>query len=272
MAEAAPAESSAPAERGGFGDRGDRRGRGRGERGGRRRREGPAKEDAEWVPVTKLGRLVAAKKIETLEEIFVHSLPIKEEQIVDRFLDEKVLKNEVMKVNSVQKQTRAGQRTRFKAFVAVGDENGHVGLGWKHAKEVQGAIKGALTSAKLSIIPIRRGYWGNKIGTPHTLPMKVTGKCGSVRVRLVPAPRGTAIVGAPVSKKVLQFAGVNDCYTCSSGKTRTAGNFLKATFNALSKTYSYLSPDLWAKREFDQNPYMKFNQWLKETDFKKLRD
>lgn len=267
MAEAAPpAEPSGRARGEGFGDRRGRRG---GDRGGRRRGPGgPEKENAEWVPVTKLGRLVAAKKIETLEEIFVHSLPIKEQEIVDKFLDEKTLKNEVMKVNSVQKQTRAGQRTRFKAFVAIGDENGHVGLGWKHAKEVQGAIKGALISAKLSIIPIRRGYWGNKIGTPHTLPTKITGKCGSVRVRLVPAPRGTGIVGAPVPKKILQFAGVTDSYTCSSGKTRTAGNFLKATFDALSKTYSYLSPDLWAKRDFDQNPYMKFNQWLKETDFK----
>jgi small subunit ribosomal protein S2e len=121
------------AERGrteGFGGRGPRRG------GGRRRNRGPEKEDSEWVPVTKLGRLVAAKKIERLEEIFVHSLPIKEQEIIDRFLDEKVLLNEVMKVKSVQKQTRAGQRTRFKAFVAVGDQEGHVGLGWKHSKEV----------------------------------------------------------------------------------------------------------------------------------------
>jgi small subunit ribosomal protein S2e len=48
--------------------------------------------------------------------------------------------------------------------VAVGDGKCHVGLGWKHAKEVKEAIKGALTAAKLSITPIRLGYWGNKIG------------------------------------------------------------------------------------------------------------
>ncbi|KAJ6424788.1 hypothetical protein OIU84_025542 [Salix udensis] len=42
---------------------------------------------------------------------------------------------------------------------------------------------------KLSVIPVRRGYWGNKIGKPHTVPCKVTGKCGSVTVRTVPAPR-----------------------------------------------------------------------------------
>jgi len=63
------------------------------------------------------------------------------------------------------------------------------------------------------MVPVRRGYWGNKIGNPHTIPCKVTGRSGSVRVRLVPAPRGTGIVGAPTSKKVLQFAGIQDCYT-----------------------------------------------------------
>jgi small subunit ribosomal protein S2e len=116
---------------------------------------------------------------------------------------EVVLYDEVMKIISVQKQTKAGQRTRFKAVVAIGDQQGHVGLGVKVSKEVQIAIKGALVDAKLSIIPVRRGYWGNKIGNVHTVPVKVTGKCGSVSVRLVPAARGTGIVGAPTSKKLL---------------------------------------------------------------------
>ena len=52
------------------------------------------------------------------------------------------------------------------------------------------AIRGAIIAAKMAVIPIRRGYWGNKIGKPHTVPAKMTGKCGSVTVRLVPAPRG----------------------------------------------------------------------------------
>lgn len=74
----------------------------------------------------------------------------------------------------VQKQTRAGQRTRFKAFVAIGDSKGHIGLGVKCSKEVATAIRGAIILAKLSVVPVRRGYWGNKIGQPHTVPCKVS--------------------------------------------------------------------------------------------------
>ena len=130
----------------------------------------------------------------------------------------------------VQKQTRAGQRTRFKAFVAIGDYNGHVGLGVKCSKEVATAIRGAIILAKLSIVPVRRGFWGNKIGRPHTVPCKVTGKCGSIWVRLIPAPRGTGIVSAPVPKKLLQMAGIEDCYTSARGSTGTLGNFGKFLF------------------------------------------
>ena len=64
------------------------------------------------------------------------------------------------------------------------------------------AIRGAIIQAKMSMVPVRRGYWGNKIGKVHTVPTKITGKCGSVSIRLVPAPRGAGVVAARVPKKV----------------------------------------------------------------------
>lgn len=83
--------------RGGFGSRGDRGGD-RGRRGRRGARRGGGKsEEKEWQPVTKLGRLVKAGKIKSMEEIYLHSLAIKEYQIVDFFLPK--LKDEVMKVS-----------------------------------------------------------------------------------------------------------------------------------------------------------------------------
>jgi len=225
--------------------------------------------------VTKLGRLVKEKLIKKLEEIYLYSLPIKEYQIIDWFLGGKI-KDEVMKIMPVQKQTRAGQRTRFKAFVIVGDSDGHVGLGVKCSKEVATAIRGAIILAKLSVVPIRRGYWGNKIGSPHTVPSKITGKCGSVSLRMVPAPRGTGIVAARTPKKVLQFAGIQDVFTSTTGHTKTMGNFVKATFAALQNTYGFLTPDLWKETVLNKTPYQEYSDFLlaskKEAYAKKLTE
>lgn len=248
-------------QRGGGGERRGFGGRGRGGPGGR---GGPRGKGDDWVPMTKLGRLVKGDKIQSLEEIYTHSIPIKEAPIVDKLIarQNKSLSDEVMKIISVQKQTKAGQRTRFKAVVVIGDQDGHVGLGIKVAKEVQIAIKGALIVAKLNLIPVRRGYWGNKIGKVHTIASKCTGKGGSVRVKLVPAPRGTGIVAAPIPKKILQFSGIEDVYTCSSGHTRTPENFIKATFAAVAHSYTYLSPDLWTKTENVPSPFGVNAEWL----------
>merc|ERR1711862_684903 len=60
-----------------------------------------------------------------------------------------------------------------------------------------------------------------------------------------PRSQRYCIVSAPVPKKLLQMAGIEDCYTTARGSTGTLGNFAKATYAAIAKTYAYLTPDLW---------------------------
>lgn len=254
--------------RGGFG-----RGRGRGGRDGGRgggrgrgRGRGEKGDKEEWVPVTKLGRLVKDGRIKTIEEIFLFSLPIKEYQIVD-YLIGPALRDEVMKIMPVQKQTTAGQRTRFKCYVAVGDGNGHLGLGLKAAKEVATAIRGGIINAKMNMVPVRRGYWGLNAGDPHTVPCKVSGKCGSVRFRLIPAPRGSGIVASVVPKKLLNMAGIEDVYSSTTGHSRTRGNLAMAVYYALTKTSSFLTPDLWMPNHFTPTPQQEHTDFLGKKSF-----
>merc|ERR1711966_29121 len=131
---------------GGLGGKGGKGGKGK--KG--KRKGGPEKE--EWIPCTKLGRLVKEGKIAKLDQIYYYSMAIKEPGIVDYFIPK--IRDEVMKIQPVQKQTSAGQRMKFKAYVIVGDFDGHVGLGVKGAKEVATAIRGAIARAKLSLVPV----------------------------------------------------------------------------------------------------------------------
>merc|ERR1711975_124464 len=107
-----------------------------------------------------------------------------------------------------------------------------------------------------NVIPVMRGYWGNKIGAPHTIPCKVHAKCGSIRIRLIPAPRGTGLVAAKIPKKVLGYAGVEDCFTSSRGATSTGGDCVKAT-------YAYSQPELWEQVDLGAKkpPYQEFTDY-----------
>jgi len=201
----------------------------------------------EWVPRTRVGKLVKEGKITSLKDLFEQNFKILEPEIVDYLLPD--LRHEVLKISIVQKQTDAGEITRFKALVVVGNYDGFVGIGTGKAKQVRFAIQKALIDAKLNIIPVRRGCgsWECMCGEPHSIPYNVKGKSGSVEVILKPAPKGTGLVIGDVGKIILKYAGIKDIWSQTRGRTRTTYNFAMATYNALKNTFKFVRPQDWTR-------------------------
>ena len=204
-------------------------------------RRGPNLE--RWRPKTKIGHMVRNGIIKSIDPILRESLRIKETEIITKLIPN--LSDVVLSLKPVQKMTGSGQRMRFKAVVVVGDKNGHIGLGYSSGKEAPDAIRNALNRAKLQIRTIRLGYYAHAFGEPHTIPVKSSGKCGSVRVRILPAARGSGIVASYLAKTILELAGVKDCYTKSKGSTATKENTAKAIIQGLLRSSNFMRECDW---------------------------
>ena len=196
-----------------------------------------------WRPKTNLGRLVQNGKIKSMAQVFESNMRVKEIEIVQKLIPE--LQEILVSMKSVQRMTRSGQRNSHKAVVIVGDRNGHIGIGHKSAKEAPDAIRAAARMARLNIRPIRLGYFGKAFGEPHTVRVKSSGKSGSVKLRILPAAKGTGIKAGPTAKKILELAGIKDCYARSKGQTCTKENTAKALIEALEGSSNYLLEDDW---------------------------
>ena len=198
-----------------------------------------------WIPKTKLGKQVQQGEVVSMEEIFTQGLRIKEPEIVDTLLPG--IQQEVLGIGFVQKQTDAGERSRFRAIVAVGNGDGYIGIGEGKARQVRTAIDKGTIQAKLNVIPVRRGCgsWECRCGRAHTVLFTVTGKCGSVRLEVLPGPRGLGLVAGEIPKQVLALAGVKDCWTRTYGSTSTLTSSALAAFDALTRTYGVVTQGDW---------------------------
>ena len=205
---------------------------------------------ANWDPKTKLGKEVRDGKIKTLQEIISTGKKILEPEIIDTITP---IKSDLISIGQAkgkfgggkrrawrqtQRKTKEGNVLSFSTMAVVGDEKGHVGIGVGRAKETLPARDKAVKKAKLNMIEVKRVCAGFDCACsePHSIPFKVTGKEGSVKVTLIPAPQGTGLVVAKELKKILALAGVQDVYSKTFGKQRTTFNLAKACFDALSKT------------------------------------
>ncbi|MEM5878172.1 MAG: 30S ribosomal protein S5 [Candidatus Aenigmatarchaeota archaeon] len=211
-----------------------------------------------WKPRTKLGRLVFEKKITSLDEILENGIKIKEPEIVDFLCP--TIKNELILIGGrpgkgggiqrtpiriTAKMHKSGRRYTSSTFAVVGNEDGIVGVGKGRGKEGRLAVEKAVQKAKLNIIKVKRGCgsWECGCGGNHSIPFKVYGSSGSVKVRLMPAPRGVGIVMNDEAKKIIKLAGIEDVWVKTYGNTGARINLIKAIFNALKRLHFYKTGD-----------------------------
>jgi len=204
-------------------------------------------EEATWIPKTELGRKVQSKEVTDIDKVLNSGQAILEPQIVEHLLD---IETELLLIGQAkgkfgggqrrvfrqtQKKTKEGNKPRFTTLAVIGDRNGHVGIGYGKTKETVLEREKALRKAKINVFSVARGSgsWELRSSEPHTIPFAVEGKCGSVIVKLMPAPKGTGLIIEKECAKVLELAGIKDIWSKTFGQTKNKINLINALEAAL---------------------------------------
>lgn len=207
-----------------------------------------------WKPKTQLGKDVLDGKVKDIKEILKKGAKIKESEIVDSLVPD--IKSELVLIGGrpgkgggiertpirvSAKMHRSGRRYGYSAFAIVGNGDGVVGIGKGAGKDGRSAVQKAVKKAKLNLILVHRhcGSWECGCGEGHSIPYKTKGKSGSVRVTLMPAPKGIGLCVSEENKKLLGLAGIQDVWIQTFGNAKVRYNLVKATFNALKNLHSY---------------------------------
>ncbi len=154
--------------------------------------------------------------------------------------DQLNLEEIVVRTNKVQKTTKGGRTLSWSILVAVGDKNGHVGIGLGKAAAVPDAIRKASEAAKKNIIKI------NIVN--GTIPYECFEKFGASKVMLKPASKGTGVVAGGAVRPILELAGIEDVFGKILG-SRNGVNAAKATMICLENLK--LAEDVCATRQRD---------------------
>lgn len=143
--------------------------------------------------------------------------------------EEEELEDQVISIRRTMKVVKGGKNLSFSALVAVGNENGLVGIGKGKAREVPPAIKKGVKDAKKNMIEVPL--------KDTTIPHLIKGvHCGG-EVILRPASKGTGIIAGGAVRIIMELAGVKDVLTKSVGSNNPL-SVANATMDALKKLKS----------------------------------
>jgi len=210
-------------------------------------RRDPREDLDNWKPKTEMGMKVKNKEITEIDEILDKGHRILEPEIVDTLLN---VESDLILIGQskgkfgggqrrafrqTQKKTMEGNKPTFAAYAVVGNKDGFIGVGHGRSKETVPAREKAVRNAKLHLFKIRRGSgsWEDAAAEPHSIPFAVEGKCGSVVVKLMPAPKGKGLVVDREVAKILEMAGIKNCWAKTRGQAKNKVNVIKATEAAL---------------------------------------
>ncbi len=205
---------------------------------------------AAWQPTTSIGQKVKSGEVTDIDQLLDKGLKILEATVVDVLLPN--MQNDLLMIGQAkgkfgggqkrvfkqtQKKTPEGNKPSFSCVAIVGNGNGYVGVGCGKSKDTVPAREKALRKAKLNVFKIARGCgsWQCGCKTPHSIPFTVEGKCGSIRVKLMPAPKGKGLCMEQETAKILRMAGIKDVWSKTDGNLRSTTNFIEAVVDALKK-------------------------------------
>ena len=135
------------------------------------------------------------------------------------------LTDRVVAIKRVSKTVKGGRTARFAALVAVGDGNGHVGVGTGKSAEIPEAIRKGKEAAMKNLVSI-------SVDENKSVPHDMIGKFGSASVLLKRASEGTGVIAGGPARAILELAGIKNIRTKSLGSNNTQ-NVVLATLEGL---------------------------------------
>lgn len=136
----------------------------------------------------------------------------------------KVFQEKVIQIRRVTKVCKGGKKLAFRVVMAIGNENGLVGVGVGKADDVVNAISKGITDAQRNLTNVI-------LTKTKTIPHIVTGDFGACSVLVKPASQGTGVIAGSSIRILLELAGIKNIVAKQLGSKNLLNN-ARATIRA----------------------------------------